>query len=91
VKIPRAAAINLLGNSAPVVGIHFPRLGERFDLTLEASEWQNAWYVHSWVRDRHVQRRAVISNCSATSACWVTAWAGGQRDRAPLTGQMCLG
>ena len=37
----------LLGNSALSWGIHFPRLAERFDLTLEASEWQNAWYVHS--------------------------------------------
>ena len=37
----------LLGNSALSWGIHFPRLGERFDLTLEASEWQNGWYVHT--------------------------------------------
>ena len=37
----------LLGNSALSVGIHFPKLFERFDLTLETSEWQNAWYTHS--------------------------------------------
>lgn len=34
-----------LGNSALSVGLHFPRLWKRFDLTVEASEWQNAWYV----------------------------------------------
>lgn len=37
----------LLGNTDLSVGIHFPRLWERFDLTLEASEWQNGWYTHS--------------------------------------------
>jgi hypothetical protein len=37
----------LLGNSALSAGIHFPRLWRRFDLTLETTEWQNAWYVHS--------------------------------------------
>ncbi len=35
------------GNAALSAGIHFPRLWRRFDLTFEASEWQNAWYVHS--------------------------------------------
>lgn len=37
----------LLGNSALSVGIHFPKIFERFDLTIETSEWQNAWYVHN--------------------------------------------
>jgi hypothetical protein len=41
----------LLGNSALSVGIHFPRIFERFDLTFETSEWQNAWYVHALYRD----------------------------------------
>ncbi|MBV9697473.1 MAG: hypothetical protein JO005_11145 [Gammaproteobacteria bacterium] len=36
----------LLGNAALSWGLHFPRLLQRFDLTLEVSEWQNAWYVH---------------------------------------------
>ncbi|HSD74244.1 MAG TPA: capsule assembly Wzi family protein [Steroidobacteraceae bacterium] len=35
-----------LGNAALSVGITFPRLWRRFDLTYEASEWQNGWYVH---------------------------------------------
>jgi hypothetical protein len=26
-------------------GLHFPQLFKRFDLTLEASEWQNGWYT----------------------------------------------
>ncbi len=26
-------------------GVHFPQLFRRFDLTLEASEWQNLWYT----------------------------------------------
>ena len=37
----------LLGNSSMSVGIHFPRLFERFDLLIETSEWQNTWYTHS--------------------------------------------
>ena len=35
-----------LGNTALSAGIHFPRLGRNLDLTIEASEWQNGWYVH---------------------------------------------
>jgi hypothetical protein len=41
----------LLGNSALSLGIHFPRLAERFDLTVEASEWQNEWYTHALYLD----------------------------------------
>ena len=26
-------------------GVHFPQFFKRFDLTLEAAEWQNAWYT----------------------------------------------
>ena len=37
----------LLGNSALSLGIHFPRLFERFDLLVETSEWQNEWYTHA--------------------------------------------
>jgi hypothetical protein len=35
------------GNASLSAGIHFPRLWRRFDLTYEASQWQNGWYVHS--------------------------------------------
>ena len=35
-----------LGNASLSVGITFPRLWRSFDLTYEASEWQNGWYTH---------------------------------------------
>ncbi len=35
-----------LGNAALSAGVQLPSLGQRFDLTFEVSEWQNAWYVH---------------------------------------------
>jgi hypothetical protein len=37
----------LLGESALTVGIDFPKLWKYFDLTFEASEWQNGWYTNS--------------------------------------------
>lgn len=40
-----------LGNSALSVGINFPQLWGRFDLTYEASEWQNGWYVNGLYGD----------------------------------------
>lgn len=35
-----------LGDTALSLGIDFPRLGERYDLSYEISEWQNVWYTH---------------------------------------------
>lgn len=35
----------ILGNAALSVGVHFPRLWGNMDLTYEASDWQNSWYV----------------------------------------------
>lgn len=35
-----------LGATAFSMGIDFPRLWRRFDLTLETSEWQPVWYIH---------------------------------------------
>jgi len=52
----------LLGNSALSWGIHFPSLARRFDLTLEASEWQNAWYVHPIWQDGMTNDGLVVSN-----------------------------
>jgi hypothetical protein len=52
----------LLGNSALSAGIHFPRLWQHFDLTFEASEWQNAWYVHSVYLDGMTNRGRVTGN-----------------------------
>src|SRR3984893_5985714 len=53
---------NLLGDAALSWGIHFPRLAERFDLTLEASEWQNGWYVHAIWQDGMTNDGRVISH-----------------------------
>ena len=36
-----------LGNAALSGGVYFPTLWQRFDLTVEISEWQNGWYVNS--------------------------------------------
>jgi hypothetical protein len=40
-----------LGNSALSAGVHFPKLGQRIELTFEASEWQNGWYAHHIYQD----------------------------------------
>ncbi len=40
-----------LGNSALAVGVDFPTLWNRFGLTVELSEWQNAWYEHHIYQD----------------------------------------
>jgi capsule assembly protein Wzi len=58
----------LLGNTDLSWGIHFPRLGERFDLTLEASEWQDLWYTHTIWLDGMTNYGLVIGN-----------WVGDQR------------
>lgn len=55
----------LLGNTALSWGIHFPRLAERFDLTLEASEWQNGWYVNSVYQDGMTNDGFVTGNWGA--------------------------
>jgi hypothetical protein len=35
-----------LGNAALSVGLDLPRLWNRFDLTYEATDWQNGWFAH---------------------------------------------
>ncbi|HZO21722.1 MAG TPA: capsule assembly Wzi family protein, partial [Steroidobacteraceae bacterium] len=52
----------LLGNSSLSAGIHFPSLWKHFDLTLEASEWQNAWYVHTVYLDGMTNYGLVTGN-----------------------------
>ncbi|MGB8326723.1 MAG: capsule assembly Wzi family protein, partial [Steroidobacteraceae bacterium] len=52
----------LLGNAALSAGLHFPRLAGRFDLTLEASEWQNGWYTNALYGDGLTNRGHVIGN-----------------------------
>lgn len=81
----------LLGNAALSAGIHFPRLWRRFDLTLETSEWQNAWYVHSvyldgltnyqrvvgaWFGDQRILGDAVGGRSSMASLGWNAPFGG---------------
>jgi hypothetical protein len=35
-----------MGNAALSAGLDLPRLWDRFELTYEVSEWQNAWFQH---------------------------------------------
>lgn len=60
----------LLGNSSLSLGIDFPRLGERCDLTYELSEWQNGWYTNGVYGDGLVNHGRVIGH-----------WGGDQRVR----------
>ncbi len=81
----------LLGNSALSAGIHFPLLWRHFDLTLETTEWQNAWYVHSvyldgltnygkvignWFGDQRVPGDAVGGRSSMASLGWEPPFGG---------------
>jgi hypothetical protein len=52
----------LLGNTALSAGIHFPRLWQRFDLTLETTEWQNSWYVNNVYGDGMTNYGRVTGN-----------------------------
>jgi Capsule assembly protein Wzi len=52
----------LLGNSALSVGVHFPSLWRRFDLTIESSEWQNTWYTHFVYQDGMTNDLRVTGN-----------------------------
>jgi len=52
----------LLGNSALSAGIHFPRLWRHLDLTLETTEWQNAWYTHTVYLDGLTNYGRVVGN-----------------------------
>ena len=54
-----------LGNSALSIGVHFPRLWRHFDLTVEASEWQNAWYVNGLYGDGLTENGLVLGHWGA--------------------------
>ena len=47
------------------MGINFPRLWRRLDLTYEASEWQNGWYVHGIYLDGLTQDGDVLGHWGA--------------------------
>lgn len=55
----------LLGNSALSIGVHFPRLIEHLDLTIEASEWQDVWYTHEVYLDGMTNYGDVTGNWGA--------------------------
>lgn len=54
-----------LGNSALSIGITFPRLWRRFDLTYETSEWQNGWYTHGIYLDGLTNEGSVLGHWGA--------------------------
>jgi len=54
-----------LGNASLAIGLTFPRLWQRFDLTYEATEWQNGWYVHGLYLDGLTQDGHVLGHWGA--------------------------
>jgi hypothetical protein len=54
-----------LGNSSLSIGVHFPRLWRHFDLTVEASEWQNLWYVNGLYSDGLTDNGVVLGHWGA--------------------------
>lgn len=55
-----------LGNIGFSAGLRFPQVGPRnLDLTFEASEWQNGWYVHHIYRDGLTHEGNVIGHWGA--------------------------
>ncbi len=54
-----------LGNAALSVGLTVPQLWRRFDLTYEASEWQNGWYVHGIYADGLTHEGHVLGHWGA--------------------------
>ena len=60
------------GNAALSLGVTFPRLWEHFDLTYEASEWQNSWYVHGIYRDGLSNDGHVLGHWGADSRASAT-------------------
>ncbi|WP_210399159.1 capsule assembly Wzi family protein [Steroidobacter denitrificans] len=54
-----------LGNAALSMGITFPRLWRRFDLSYETSEWQNGWYVHGIYADGLTEDGRVLGHWGA--------------------------
>jgi hypothetical protein len=80
-----------LGNAALSMGIHFPRLWRRFDLTMEVSEWQNGWYANPiysdgltdnglvlghWGADQRVFGDAIVAQTAMVRLGWEPAFGG---------------
>ena len=60
-----------LGNAALSIGITFPQLWRRFDLTYEASELQNGWYVHDIYLDGMTNDGHVLGHWGADRRVFV--------------------
>jgi hypothetical protein len=60
-----------LGNAALSIGITFPRLWQRFDLTYEAGEWQNGWYTHTIYLDGLTNDGHVLGHWGADQRVFV--------------------
>lgn len=52
----------LPGRNVMTLGVDFPRLWRRFDLGVEASEWQDAWYLHHLYRDGYTNHGNVLGH-----------------------------
>jgi hypothetical protein len=52
-------------NTSLSAGVHFPELFKHFDLTLEASEWQNLWYTDYVWLEGLTENGDVIGNWGA--------------------------
>ncbi len=55
----------LLGNSALLIGIDFPKLVRYLDATYEYAEWQNTWYTHFIYQDGMAEDGYVLGNWGA--------------------------
>jgi hypothetical protein len=80
-----------LGNASLSAGIDIAQLWDRFDLTYEFSDWQNAWYVNSvypegtsneghvighWGADDRVLKDAVGAQSHSLRVGWTPAFGG---------------
>lgn len=67
-----------LGNASLSLGINVPRLWQHFDLTYEASEWQNGWYHHGIYLDGLTQDGHVLGHWGADARISVEDAVGAQ-------------
>jgi hypothetical protein len=65
-------------------GVHFPEFLDRFDLTLEVSEWQNAWYTDYVWLDGMAENGDVIGT-------WGADWRVPGDDVGARSGMIALG
>jgi hypothetical protein len=65
-------------------GLHFPEFLNRFDLTIEASEWQNAWYTdYVWLDG--------MTNYGYVTGNWGADWRANKNDVGAQSTMVSLG